>query len=110
MHVVDLAHAHILALDNLESRSSAKYNLGNSIGYTNLDVVRTIEKISGKKIDYEIGARRTGDPSELVASSTLAKSELGWKPKYESLEAIIESSWKWSLLNPEGYSRKKQPK
>jgi UDP-glucose 4-epimerase len=106
VHVVDLAQAHILALSNLESRNSAKYNLGNTIGYSNLDVMRTIEAVSGEMVKYEIAAKRKGDPSELVASSALAKKELGWKPRYESLESIVESSWKWSSLNPRGYSGK----
>ena len=105
VHVVDLAQVHILALDNLESNGSAKYNLGNNLGHTILDVIQTVEKVSKKKVNRKISARRKGDPSELVASSKLAKKELGWKPKYESLEAIIESAWKWSLRHPQGYNK-----
>ncbi|MFH1753640.1 MAG: UDP-glucose 4-epimerase GalE [Candidatus Omnitrophota bacterium] len=106
VHILDLAQAHILALDNLEARCCARYNLGNSIGYTNLEVVRTVEKVSGKRVDYETVPRRKGDPSELVAASELAKSELGWRPKYESLESIIESAWKWRQRHPQGYADK----
>jgi len=103
IHVVDLADAHILALDNLNKRSSAKYNLGNGEGFTNQEVVRMVEKISGKNIEFKFSGRRAGDPAKLVASSELAKTELNWNPKYDSLESIVSTAWDWHRRNPDGY-------
>ena len=101
--MVDLAQAHILALDNIDIRPSAKYNLGNGVGYTNLEVLREVEKVSGKKIDYEMGKRRPGDPAQLVASSLRAKKELNWQPRFGSLENIVRSAWKWHSEHSNGY-------
>jgi len=103
LHVVDIAQAHILGLDNLENRPKAKYNLGNGVGFTNLEVLKTSEKVSGKTIPFEFADRRMGDPDRLVASSELAKDELGWKPQFETLESIIQSAWEWHSRHPEGY-------
>jgi UDP-glucose 4-epimerase len=103
LHVLDIAKAHILAMENLEKRSNRKYNLGNGRGFTNLEVLRTVETVAGKKIPFELADRRPGDPPELVASSELAKKELGWKPQYKSLELIIQSAWEWHEKHPNGY-------
>lgn len=103
LHVIDIAQAHILSLENLEKRPTAKYNLGNSEGFSNLEVLSMVENISGKKITHELAERRPGDPDSLVASSLLAKKELGWEPKYKSLETIIRSAWEWHVKNPDGY-------
>lgn len=104
VHVQDIAEAHILALDNLEIRPFAFYNLGNQQGFTNLEVVKAAEKAVGWAIPYEIAPRRPGDPAVLVASSELAKKELGWHPRFPSLEAIIDSAWKWFSTH-HGYGR-----
>jgi len=106
LHVIDIAQAHILSLDKLEERPSAKYNLGNGTGFTNLEVLRMVEQVSGVEIPNELADRRPGDPDRLVASAQLAKEELGWKPKYESLDDIIRSAWKWHKRNPYEYSTK----
>jgi UDP-glucose 4-epimerase len=103
LHVVDIAQAHILGLENLEKRPNAKYNLGNGVGFTNLEVLKTSEKVSGKTIPFEFGDRRVGDPDRLVASSALVKKELGWNPRYDTLEDIIRSAWEWHSKHPEGY-------
>ncbi len=104
VHVIDIAQAHILGLDNLEKRPKAKYNLGNGVGFTNLEVLKTSEKVSGKIIPFEFTERRMGDPDRLVASSDLAKEELGWKPQFDTLESIIRSAWEWHSKNPDGYA------
>jgi UDP-glucose 4-epimerase len=104
LHVIDIAQAHILGLDNLEKRPKAKYNLGNGVGFTNLEVLKTSEQVSGKSIPFEFSERRVGDPDRLVASSDLAKEELGWKPQYDSLESIIRSAWEWHSRYPSGYT------
>jgi len=77
VHVLDLAEAHILALENLDKNPAAKYNLGNGTGFSNLEVVKMVEQVSGKKVNYSLGPRRVGDPAMLVASSELAKKEFG---------------------------------
>lgn len=104
LHVIDIAQAHILGLDNLEKRPKAKYNLGNGVGFTNLEVLKTSEKVSGKIIPFEFTERRMGDPDRLVASSDLAKEELGWKPQFDTLESIIRSAWEWHSKHPDGYA------
>jgi UDP-glucose 4-epimerase len=103
LHVIDIAQAHIKGLANLEKRPNAKYNLGNGVGFTNLEVLQTAEKVTGRAIPHQMTARRPGDPASLVASSHLAREELGWEPLYPSLESIIDSAWHWSSEHPAGY-------
>jgi len=103
LHVIDIAQAHILGLSNLEKRPHAKYNLGNGVGFSNLEVLKTAERVTGQKIPFAFADRRSGDPDTLVASSQLARQELGWEPKYPRLESIISSAWKWHSKFPEGY-------
>ncbi len=103
IHVVDLAQAHILALKSLNRYSGARYNLGNGEGFTVLEVIETAKRVTGVDIPYEFAPRRSGDPAVLVASPERAKRELGWKPKFTELEAIVESAWRWHKSHPEGY-------
>jgi len=105
VHVVDIARAHILALKKLDSLCSRVYNMGNGEGYSNFEVVDIAKKVSGVNIPAKISPRRKGDPAVLVASSNLAKEELGWKPDFPDLESIIESAWKWMKEHPDGYER-----
>ena len=98
IHVLDLAEAHLLALEFLrrgEPRMEI-YNLGcGGEGHTIREVVRCAEKVTGKRIATVTGPRRPGDPPVLVASSYKARRELGWKPTRERLDVIVESAWKW---------------
>ena len=103
IHVVDIAQAHIKALENLDRHPNAKYNLGNGKGFSNLEVMKMVEKITGQKVSFEMAHKRPGDPAVLMASSELALKELSWKPKYTSLEAIVESAWQWHKAHPKGY-------
>jgi UDP-glucose 4-epimerase len=103
VHVVDLAQAHILALEALDRLGSRKYNLGNGSGFTNLEVVETARKVTGHPIPYEIGPRRPGDPAILIASSEKIRRELGWQPEYPSLDQIMGSAWEWHRRHPHGY-------
>jgi UDP-glucose 4-epimerase len=97
IHVIDLARAHILALDVL-SEHSAIYNLGcGGDGYSVREVIETARRITGKEIPVRMGARRAGDPAVLIASSDKIKRELGWQPQFQDLGVIIESAWKWML-------------
>jgi UDP-glucose 4-epimerase len=104
IHVVDLAQAHILALEAVDSLGSRSYNLGNGQGFTNLEVVETARRVTGHPIPHTIGPRRPGDPAVLVASSDVIRHELGWKPRYPALEQIIGSAWEWHSRNPNGYT------
>ena len=103
IHVVDLARAHILALDVVSERS-AIYNLGcGGDGYSVREVIDTARRVTGKEIPVRMGARRPGDPAVLIASSDKIKSELGWHPQFQDLGLIVESAWKWMLAHPNGY-------
>ena len=100
IHIVDLAHAHILALG---AATSELYNLGSGGGASVREVIAACRKITGKKIDTVEKPRRPGDPPRLIASSEKIKRELGWQPQFQSLDAIIESAWKWHEKFPHGY-------
>ncbi len=91
VHVEDLVDAHLLALKRMETEEMGYYNLGNGNGYSILEVIRAVEKVKGVKIKMKFGARREGDPDRLIASSERAKKELGWKPKFQTIESIIET-------------------
>ena len=95
VHVLDIAAAHILALEKIDAVKAGAYNLGNGQGYSVLEVVQAARKVTGIDIPAKLSPRRAGDPAVLVASSDRAKSELGWKPKYPELEPIIDSAWRW---------------
>ena len=101
IHIVDLAQAHILAL---EPGKRGFYNLGNGDGYSVREVIKTCEKVTGKTIPAIEKPRRPGDPPKLVASAEKAIKELGWKPRYPKLEDIVLSAWRWHNRHPHGYS------
>ncbi|MDX9702122.1 MAG: UDP-glucose 4-epimerase GalE [Candidatus Auribacterota bacterium] len=103
IHVIDLAKAHILALN---TDGSGIFNLGNGQGFSVKEVIAAVELVTGKKIAVKIAPRRAGDPARLVASSEKAQKELGWKPLYPSLEDMVGTAWKWKCANPEGYKDK----
>lgn len=104
IHVTDLAQAHILALDYLmKGGESNVFNLGNGVGFTVKEVIDVARRVTGHPIPTEISPRRAGDPAQLVASSEKAKSVLGWKPQYDSLETIVDSAWKWHKAHPNGF-------
>lgn len=100
IHILDLAQAHILAL---QTGKSEFYNLGTGGGSSVREVIETARKVTGCKIDIVEKPRRPGDPPRLVASSDKIKRELGWQPQFQSLDAIIASAWKWHQRFPNGY-------
>jgi UDP-glucose 4-epimerase len=103
IHVIDLARAHILALDVLSERSGI-YNLGcGGDGYSVREVIDTARRVTGKDIPVRMGPRRPGDPAVLIASSDKIKKELGWQPQFQDLGMIIESAWRWMQTHPNGY-------
>ena len=104
IHVTDLADAHIKALEKLfRTNESGIYNLGNGKGFSVKEVIEKAKKITGKDFKVEIEARRSGDPSTLIASSEKAIKELGWQPKFNTLDKIIETAWNWHKDHKNGY-------
>ncbi len=104
IHVIDLADAHILALNYLrEGGESNIFNLGNGQGFSVKEVIVAAEKVTGQSIKTEIGARRTGDPAQLIASSKKARKVLKWNPQFANVEKIIETAWTWHKKHPNGY-------
>jgi UDP-glucose 4-epimerase len=95
IHVTDLAEAHVLGLEYLAKNDSAAMNLGTGKGYSVKEVVEAVERITGRKVPTHIGARRPGDPPELVAAPALAERLLRWKAK-RSLDEIISTAWNWA--------------
>lgn len=105
IHVTDLADAHIRALEYLKNGGkSTHYNLGNGNGFSVKEVIDTVEKVVGKDIKRSIIERRPGDPASLVASSEKIQRELGWKPRFASLEAIVATAWKWHSTHKDGFN------
>ncbi|MGB8354206.1 MAG: UDP-glucose 4-epimerase GalE [Chthoniobacteraceae bacterium] len=100
IHIIDLAQAHILALGVKES---AYYNLGTGGGTSVREVISACEKVTGKTIPVIDKPRRPGDPPKLIAASEKIQRELGWKPKFQSIDKIVESAWAWHTANPFGY-------
>jgi UDP-glucose 4-epimerase len=104
IHVMDLANAHWLALKHLrENETSDVFNLGNGTGFSVKQVIETARKVTGHVIPEVVSPRRAGDPAVLIATSGKAQSVLGWKPKYNDLETIIETAWNWHQAHPTGY-------
>ena len=106
IHVLDIAKAHLVALRYLEKNQDNKaYNLGHGKGYSVNQVTEIARKVTGARISAVVHPRRPGDPDVLVASSELARLELGWQPRYADLEVIMESAWQWQKKHPNGYEK-----
>jgi UDP-glucose 4-epimerase len=103
IHISDLARAHVLALGPLAERSR-NFNLGNGDGFTVREVIGAARKITGHPIPAVEEPRRAGDPPIMIGDSRRARAELGWTPRYPSLEQIIGSAWDWYQRHPNGYS------
>lgn len=106
VHVLDLADAHIRALDYLlAGNESNAFNLGSSNGFSNMEILEAARRATGKEIPAEIAPRRAGDPSTLIAASEKAHEILGWAPKYENMEDIIKTAWTFEQTHPNGFSK-----
>lgn len=104
VHVDDLNRAHIAVFDQLDTPGAGLfYNLGTGTPTSVLEVIQAVEKVSGLKVPYEMAERRAGDPPELYADSTKAKTELNWKVQYPSIEPIVATAWAWHKAHPEGF-------
>ena len=104
IHVTDLAKGHLKALEHLDKESGAEaYNLGTGKGSSVLDIIKTFEKVTGKKIPYELTDRRPGDAAVCFADPGKAKRRLGWETE-KDLEDMCRDAWNWQTSNPDGYS------
>ncbi len=105
IHVMDLASAHRLAVQRLRSSEGGaeSLNLGNGKGFSVKEVIEVSRLVTGRQIPAVDVERRKGDPAALVASSSLAKSKLGWQPKFADLATIVSSAWDWHKAHPDGY-------
>jgi UDP-glucose-4-epimerase GalE len=104
VHVSDLAAAHLLALNRLRGGGESRaFNLGLGTGASVLDVIAATKAVSGRDVPHEIGPRRPGDPAVLVADPGCAGEELGWTPRFTSLESILETAWAWHEAHADGF-------
>ena len=109
IHVVDLANAHVKALNYLNSKNKQTtnpliVNIGTGVGYSVIDIIKAFEKVSGKKVPYKIVQRRLGDISTCYSDSSYAKEVLNWESK-KTIDDMCADSWKWQSNNPNGYSK-----
>jgi len=104
IHVLDLADAHIRASDYIiKNNSSLTVNLGVGKGYSNLEILKTVEEVTGKKLDIQYKQRRSGDPDAIFADNSKALKTLEWKPEYLTPVSIIKTAWAWHQKHPKGY-------
>lgn len=103
IHVEDLASAHLAALEKLEPGRVLEVNLGTGVGNSVLEVIEACRKASGHPIPVVMSPRRAGDPAELVAECSLAKTLLGWEPRYRLIEDIVQTAWNWHRSHLRGY-------
>jgi len=104
VHVIDIARAHLLALERLDDLGLAFFNIGSETGYSVRKVIEAVERTLGCPVPWEPAARRPGDPAVLVATATAVRHGLGWSPSSPGLDGIIESAWRWRERHPLGYS------
>jgi UDP-glucose 4-epimerase len=102
IHVTDLADAHIRAVERLE-RGSVTINLGNGTGHSVMQVIESVQRVSGRRVPYRISPRRAGDPAVLVASAERAHRELGWRPRFADLDEMVRTALLWREAHPNGY-------
>ncbi len=104
IHVLDLADAHVRALEALEPGRAKAYNLGNGAGASVAEVIDAVRDVTGREVPTRVGPRRAGDPPVLVADASLAMRELGWRPERPRLHGIVADAWRWRQAHPEGYA------
>jgi UDP-glucose 4-epimerase len=93
IHILDLAEAHLLALEHARKGEHAIYNLGSGTGFSVAQVIRTAREVTGHPIPASTAPRREGDPATLVAASTKAAEKLGWRPQHAELPEIVADAW-----------------
>lgn len=104
IHVDDLSSAHLQALDLLSPGAAVKLNLGTGRGYSVRQVIDACRRVTGHEIPVVVAPRREGDAPELVADARAARTTLDWTPRFEAIESIVETAWKWHRSHPRGYA------
>ncbi len=104
VHILDIADAHVLALQALDRVSGEAFNVGTSRGHSIREVLETARRLTGRPIPAKPAPRRPGDPATLIASGERIRRLLEWEPRYSALESIIQSAWDWKLRYPQGYA------
>jgi len=105
VHVLDLAEAHVLALESLRAGEADAVNLGTGRGYSVREVIDACRRVTGRVVATEAAPRRAGDPPRLVADARRARQLLGWTAKHPDLDTIVASAWTWMQAHPDGYGR-----
>jgi UDP-glucose 4-epimerase len=105
IHILDLADAHLAAMDAMGRGVTGVFNLGNGAGFSVQEVIAAAEKVTGRPIRRVVTERRPGDPPSLIAGSARAIEKLGWRPTRGDLEGILASAWAWHQRHPGGYGR-----
>lgn len=100
VHVLDLAQAHLLAL---ESDANGSFNVGSGSGFSVMEIIETARRVTGHAIPAEFAPRRAGDPPRLISDSEAARRHLGWKPEHDDIEEIVRTAWAWRQAHPRGY-------
>jgi UDP-glucose 4-epimerase len=104
IHVTDLADAHVRALQSIEAAGvSDAYNLGTGRPHSVLDVIKSVERVTGREVAWTLAPRRDGDPAVLYAANGKARAALGWVPQFPELDAIVGTAWEWHRTRPHGY-------
>jgi len=103
VHVADLADAHLRVLDLLVDGPSCRYNVGSGTGASVMEVIRAVERASGRPVPHVLGPRRAGDPPVLVASNARLRRDTGWEPRHGSLDTIVGTAHAWRARHPAGY-------
>lgn len=104
VHVLDLAEAHVRALERIEPGRAEVFNLGSGRGYSVREVIDACSRVTGREIPTRAAPRRAGDPPRLVADGSRARRELGWEPAHTDLDEIVASAWAWKRTHPKGYA------
>jgi UDP-glucose-4-epimerase GalE len=104
VHVSDLASAHTLALEiAFRTGRSNAYNLGTGRPHSVREVIDTVERVTGRRVPWQLAPRRPGDPAALFAAAGKARDELGWQPRFPDIETIVRTAWEWHRNHPHGY-------
>jgi UDP-glucose 4-epimerase len=104
IHVLDIADSHIRALEEIERVSGEAFNVGTATGYSILEVIAAVERVTGKRVPRKLSPRRPGDPATLVASNEKLARVLGWKAAHSILDEVVSSAWSWKQKHPQGYA------
>jgi UDP-glucose-4-epimerase GalE len=109
VHVLDIAHAHLRALEEIARVTGSAFNVGTGAGHSIREMIDAVRLVTCSKISERVFPRRPGDPAILVASGEKMRRELGWQPRHSSLAEIITSAWTWKQSHPNGYGGGSQP-